>query len=115
MKQSDIITVVMIAVIGTIASFALVNLMLGNPDDFVVEYKTVSAVNDNLSDPDPEVFNYGSINPTVEIWVGDCDASDDTDGDGRLSKEEVEACEHKGEEPEPEPEPTPEPTPEPEG
>ena len=110
MKQSDLITVVMIAVIGTIVAFALVNLMLGNPDDLVVNYKTVSSVNNELMEPDPEVFNSKSINPTVEIIVIGCDF----DGDGTVSEEERAKCDNDDDNNNDNPEPTPEPTPEPE-
>ena len=35
--------------------------------------KTItSSVDTNLVDPDPEVFNYKAIDPTVEVYVGDC-------------------------------------------
>ena len=25
-----------------------------------------------LAEPDAEIFNFRSVNPTVEVWVGDC-------------------------------------------
>lgn len=93
MKQSDIISVVMVAVIGSIVAFVMVNMFLGEPQD--VSYKTVTAVNDQLAEPDPEIFNYDAINPTVEVYVGTCT---DTDGDGILSEEELEACKNEEEE-----------------
>lgn len=107
MKQSDIISVVMVAVIGSIVAFLMVNLILGEPQD--VTYKTVSSVSADLREPDPEVFNESAVNPTIEIYVGSCE---DIDRNGFLSVVEREACEKKGEEPEPTPEPEPEPYPE---
>ncbi len=111
MKQSDIMTAVMIATIGTVAAFALVNTVLGNPDDLVVEYKSVSSISSVLTDPDPEVFNYSSINPTVEIWIGNCK---DIDRDGYINEEEQEKCNNDKNDPTPEPDPMPEPEPTPE-
>ena len=108
MKQSDVISVVMVAIIGSIMAFFLVNLILGEPKD--VKYRSVSSVSSELANPDPEVFNYGAVNPTVEVYVGSCE---DIDRDGILSDKELEACKNEGEE-EPTPAPTPEPTPAPE-
>ena len=100
MKQSDIISVVMVAAIGTIVAFVMVNMILGEPQD--VTYKTVSSVSTDLKEPDSEVFNYSAVNPTDE----------DIDRDGVLSDKELEACKNEGETPEPEPEPEPEVEPE---
>ncbi len=108
MKQSDVISVVMVAIIGSIAAFFLVNLILG--EHKAVKYKSVSGVSSELAEPDPEVFSYGAVNPTVEVYVGSCE---DINRDGILSDKELEACKNESEE-EPEPEPTPEPTPTPE-
>ena len=69
MKKSDIITVVMVAAIGVIISAALVNLLMGNPDDAYVSYKTIEVIDPDLSEPDPEVFNSSAINPTIEVYV----------------------------------------------
>lgn len=89
MKQSDFISVAMVAVIGTIVAFMVCNALLGDPDEFKVSFKTVTAVDGQLTNPNSEVFNYDAINPTVEVYVGTCE---DVDRDGVLSKKEKEAC-----------------------
>jgi len=89
MKQSDIITVILIAVVGVIVSAFACNALLGNPDDASVSFKTVEAIEDGLAQPDPEVFNTSAVNPTVEVYVGNCE---DVDQNGSLDSAELLAC-----------------------
>lgn len=89
MKQSDIITVVIIAVSGTLAAFFLVNMILGNPNDKTAQVKTIDTVTSELADVDPEVFNVDAINPTIEVYVGECE---DVDQNGILDRAELVNC-----------------------
>ncbi len=45
-----------------------------------------------LQAPDPEIFNAGAINPTIEVYVGDCE---DIDQNGILDMAELIACGRK--------------------
>lgn len=89
MKKSDIITIILVAMIGTFASGFLVNLLMGNPDEAKVSYKNIEVVDPSLAEPDAEVFNADAINPTIEVYVGDCV---DVDQDGALSQAELVSC-----------------------
>ena len=89
MKQSDIFTIIAVALVGVIVSAFLVNMLLGNPDEKSVSFKTVEVIVADLDNPDPEVFNPDAINPTVEVYVGDCV---DQDQNGELSEAELIAC-----------------------
>jgi len=89
MKQSDIITIVLITMIGTIAAGFAVNAILGNPDDAKETWKTIKVVESSLTQPNPDTFNADAVNPTVEVYVGNCI---DQDQDGKLSEEEQIAC-----------------------
>ncbi len=89
MKQSDIFTVIIVATVGTIVAVVLCNMLLGNPNDKSVTFKTVRIVEATLDDPDPEVFNIEAVNPTVEVFVGECV---DQDQDGQLNEAELIAC-----------------------
>ena len=89
MKQSDIITIVLVAGIGTFIAAMLCNLILGNPDEKSVTFKTVQVIEADLAEPDPEVFNVDAINPTIEVYVGDCE---DVDQNGVLDEAELIAC-----------------------
>ena len=89
MRQSDIFTVLLVGTIGVIASFFLVNMLLGDPNEKSVTFKTIEVVDAGLAAPDPEVFNSEAINPTVEVFVGDCV---DRDQNGVLDEAELIAC-----------------------
>lgn len=70
--KTDLATAIVAAVIGTLAAFFITNQFFGAIDD--VTFKTIDgSINTDLVEPDPEVFNYRALNPTVEVYVGDCD------------------------------------------
>lgn len=89
MKKSDILTVIMVATVGIVVTTVLLNMLLGNPDDKSVTFKNVQVIEPSLATPDPEVFNVEAINPTIEVYVGNCV---DQDQDGKLSEEEQAVC-----------------------
>lgn len=90
MKQSDIFTLVLIAGIGTLASFFVCNMIFSDPNEASVTFKTVSSVIEpDLVSPNAEIFNSTAINPTIEVYVGDCV---DADRNGILDKNELAAC-----------------------
>lgn len=90
MKQSDIFSLVLIAGIGTLAAFLICNAIMGDPDKASVEFKALShVVKSELAEPDPEVFNSYAINPTVEVYVGECE---DIDRNGILDTAELIVC-----------------------
>ena len=73
--KTDLATAIIAAIAGTVIAYFVTNLFIGPIED--VSYKTVqSTVSADVSDPDPEVFNYKAINPTVEVYVGECDEAD---------------------------------------
>ncbi|MBQ3309611.1 hypothetical protein IJG78_02950 [Candidatus Saccharibacteria bacterium] len=89
MRQSDIFTIIIVGTVGTVVAAILCNLILGDPNDKSVTFKTVKVVEASLAQPDPEVFNVEAINPTVEVYVGECE---DIDQDGQLNEAELVAC-----------------------
>ena len=44
MRQSDIFTVIAVAVVGVVVSSVLLNMILGNPDEKSVSFKTVEVI-----------------------------------------------------------------------
>ena len=73
--KTDLFTSIAAAIAGVLIAYFVTNLFLGPIED--VSYKTVqSTVSADIADPDPEVFNYKAINPTVEVYVGECDEAD---------------------------------------
>lgn len=89
MKQSDIITVILIAAVGVVVSAVACNALLGNPDEEKVTFTTVQAISGDLAQPDAEVFNTSALNPTVEVFVGNCE---DVDQNGTIDSAELLAC-----------------------
>ena len=70
--KTDLFTSIAAAIAGVLIAFFVTNLFIGPIED--VTYTTVDAkVNASLATPDPEVFNYRALNPTVEVYVGECD------------------------------------------
>ncbi len=64
-----------LSVLGAVLAFVICNMLFGEIED--VSFKTISGkVNTTLSEPDVEVFNYKALNPTVEVYIGDCDQQD---------------------------------------
>lgn len=90
MKQSDIFTLILVAGIGILASFFACNALLGDPDLATTQFTELKDVISNqLEMPNPEVFNSTAINPTIEVYVGDCE---DIDQNGMLDMAELIAC-----------------------
>lgn len=93
MKSDDLAIVVFLTVVGAAVAFVLANTFLGNLEDASVSFKRPMAITSTLEAPDPEVFNLEAINPTVEVYVGNCQ---DDDHNGILSEAELEACGEAG-------------------
>lgn len=67
----DITTTIVATIIGLIVAYLLTtNVILKNPTPVVVKALNESIPTD-LSEPNPEVFNYRALNPTVEVYI-DC-------------------------------------------
>jgi hypothetical protein len=89
MRQSDIFSIIIIAAAGTLFSYFLVNSLLGDPNLEIVNVKTIQEISPAIDAPDSELFNPEAINPTVEVFVGECE---DIDQNGILSRDELIAC-----------------------
>lgn len=89
MKQSDLFTLILVAGIGVIGSFFAVQALLGDPKEATVKFNTVVPIENTLVAPDAEIFHSTAINPTVEVYVGECE---DINQNGILDDAELEAC-----------------------
>ena len=68
--KTDLASSIGAAIAGVLIAYFICNLFIGPIEDFTV--KTVdSSVGAELVEPDPEVFNYKALNPTVEVYVGE--------------------------------------------
>jgi hypothetical protein len=75
MKNSDIASAIAAAAIGIFAAYFLCNAIIPAVPDASFKMLTDTAGYD-LTEPNEEVFNYRALNPTVEVYVGDCDEYD---------------------------------------
>ncbi len=74
--KSDLATAIVAAVLGLVVAFFVTNLFI--PAIEPVSFKNLSStVDNNLADPDENVFNYKALNPTVEVYVGECQNFDE--------------------------------------
>ena len=71
--KTDLATSILAAVLGVGVAFLICNVLL--PETETVSFKKLNSTDSNytLTDPDINVFNYRALNPTVEVYVGDCD------------------------------------------
>ncbi len=97
--KTDLLTSIGAAVIGVVIAFLACNALV--PEISPVSFKKLDDADSNyeLIEPDENVFNYRALNPTVEVYVGDCDeydeygncvtADDENDGDDESEDEET--------------------------
>lgn len=74
--KKDLIIALFVAVLGISISYFVTNIFVQAPTE--VKYKTVDAasLSASISTPDNKVFNYLAINPTVEVYIGNCERMD---------------------------------------
>ena len=89
MKLSDYVSVITLAIAGTILAYFLTNSILGDPAAKTTTFEYLEPVSGELVQPSSDVFNAAAINPTVEIYIGDCV---DDSKDGYLSEDELKKC-----------------------
>lgn len=71
--KTDLASSIGIAVVGVIVAYFISNILVGSftTGDYTV--KTIETeVKADIATPDPSVFNYRALNPTVEVYVGSC-------------------------------------------
>ena len=73
MKGSDIALIIFVALLATGLSFWLGNMILGDPNDRTEKITYMDVISDNLEEPSVEIFNPKAYNPTVEVYIGECD------------------------------------------
>ena len=69
--KSNLATAIIAAVIGVLSAYFICSMLL--PPIESVKFKVVDgSVGADVASPDPEVFNYEALNPTVEVYIGRC-------------------------------------------
>lgn len=71
MKKSDIAMIILIASISmVVAYFVVKSIPLFQGTNEPKKVSTFQQISSDVDDPDPDVFNDGAINPTVEVFIG---------------------------------------------
>ena len=70
--KNDLISSIAIAIFGIVAAYLICNLFVGEAKPYSFFTVDDSASSTELANPDIELFNYKALNPTVEVYVGDC-------------------------------------------
>lgn len=90
MSQSDVFSLIFVASVGMVASFFICQGIIGDPDEASVSFTTIrTPISETIAMPESEIFNSTAINPTIEVYVGDCE---DKDNNGILDEDELVAC-----------------------
>ncbi|MBR3248528.1 hypothetical protein IKF89_00660 [Candidatus Saccharibacteria bacterium] len=89
--KSELFTAIIAAVAGVLISYFVCNLFIGEIEPVAIT-TIENEVSAELPDPNPEVFNYKALNPTVEIFIGDCTEYDASGAciDGTTNNESTE-------------------------
>ena len=71
--KNDLATAIIAAISGMLLAYFISNMVISKFAKSTYEVKSAdSSITAEVPNPDPEVFNYKSLNPTVEVFVGDC-------------------------------------------
>lgn len=70
MKRSDWAAILLIAGLTGVVSYFLLGMILPKPEDNLQSVPIATTFDDKITAPSTKVFNSGSINPTVKVYIG---------------------------------------------
>lgn len=73
--KTDLASSIGIAIVGVLIAYFVCNIFISSIEDYTFSVVT-TGVSAEPSNPDPEIFNYEALNPTVEVYVGDSTDND---------------------------------------
>ena len=75
-SKTDLVTSIFLAIVGAVIAYFVCGFFIGEIEPY--SYTTIdSSFSTDLAEPNVEVFNYKALNPTVEVYVGECDEFDE--------------------------------------
>ena len=89
MKNTDIALVIMIALVATVISYFVGNALLGDPNEKVTSGEYMDVISSDVNDPDIESFNVDALNPTVEVYVGNCGPMEVWDANAKVCRSKM--------------------------
>ena len=69
MKKNDIALLVIIISISALGAYLITNTLMGDPKEQSAKVQTIQPVLTEVSQPDPNVFRDGAINPSVRVNI----------------------------------------------
>lgn len=96
--KTDLATSIVAVIAGIFIAYFVTNIIV--PPIENVSFKTLDeSIDSSLTEPNSEVFNFRAVNPTVEVYVGDCTNYDQDgkciDDEYKTEEEEVPEEENK--------------------
>lgn len=88
--KNDLVTSIAVAIFGVVAAYFVCNLLAGEAQPYSFYAVDESASEMSLDEIPVDVFNYKALNPTVEVYVGDCREYDEKGGCVDESAEQIE-------------------------
>ena len=70
--KRNVFPIIAAGILGIVVAYFVTNLLLPEIENVSFKVLSSSVTTSTLSQPDGEVFNYRAVNPTVEVYVGQC-------------------------------------------
>jgi hypothetical protein len=69
MKKTDIAMIILIASISVFVSYFIAKSVFGDVYSGTANVKTIDKFDSAITQPDPNIFNSNSINPSVQVQI----------------------------------------------
>lgn len=74
MKKTDVAMVVLIAVVSAGIAYFIASSIFGGLSEQNTKVQTIELITSEVNDPDKNIFNESSLNPSVEVNINSTDA-----------------------------------------
>lgn len=71
MKQKDIAVIILVVFFSGVFSYFVSNAIFATPEDLKTKVEVVEPITADFTEPDSRYFNANSVNPTLNITIGD--------------------------------------------
>ena len=75
MKKTDLAMIVLIAGVSAVAAYFIASSIFGGMSEQGVKVKTIDAITSVVVEPDTNIFNDNSINPSIEVNINSTDGT----------------------------------------
>lgn len=71
MKQKDIAIIIVVIFVSGVLSYFVSSALFASEDNLKTQVEVVQPITADFPKPDPRYFNAESVNPTLNITIGD--------------------------------------------